>query len=99
VTNAVVGAEAGHPFLDALIRGLPGNAEAHRGQRLVDTVGGKYITRMLAQHKPVGVTRLPWWLFAAQSIRDRDRGRPAVPDPRAYTNHVYGNTRGRRVLR
>lgn len=99
VTNAVMGAEPGHPFLDALIRELPANATAYRGQRLVDTVGGKYITRMLAQHQPIGVTVLPWWQFTAQSIRDRDRGQQAKPHPDAYIQHVYGNTRGRRRVR
>lgn len=96
VTNAVMGAEPGHPFLGRLIAGLPANAAAHRGGRLVDTVGGKYITRQIAEHRPEGVAVLPWWLFAAQSIRDRDRGLPAQPRPEAYTNHVYGNTRRRR---
>lgn len=100
VTNAVMGAEPAHRFLDALIDGLPANAAAHRGKRLVDTVGGKYLTRQLAAHNPDDVAVLPWHLFAAQSIRDRDRGGiPATPHPAAYTNHVYGNTRGRRVLR
>jgi mannosyltransferase OCH1-like enzyme len=94
-TNAVMGAEAGHPFLDALIRGLPGNAAAYRGKRLVDSVGGKYITRMICTHQPPDVDVLPWWMFAGRSIRDRDRGRP--PDlSRAYIDHLYGNTRGRR---
>jgi mannosyltransferase OCH1-like enzyme len=98
VTNAVMGAEPGHPFLDALIGGMPANATAYRGRRLVDTVGGKYISRQIAALKPPGVAVLPWWLFAGQSIRDRDRGRP--PDlSRPLINHVYGNTRGRRVLR
>lgn len=97
VTNAVMGAAAGHPFLDALIRDLPANAAAYRGKRLVDTVGGKYFTRRLAVYKPTDVTILPWWLFAAQSIRDRDRGLPTKPHPDAYANHRYGNTRGRRA--
>lgn len=96
VTNAVMGAEPGHPFLGALIAGLPANVAAYRGGRLVDTVGGKFISRMIAEHEPDGVTVLPWWLFAPQSIRDRDRGLPASPHPDAYTRHVYGNTRGRR---
>jgi mannosyltransferase OCH1-like enzyme len=95
-TNNVMGASPGHPFLDTLIRGLPANAAARRGQRLVEMVGGKYLTRELATHKPPDVVVLPWWLFAAQSIRDRRRGRPAVSDPRAYVRHVYGNTLGRR---
>lgn len=98
LTNAVMGAEAAHPFLGALISGLPANAAAYRGKRLVDTVGGKFITRQMAAVKPVGVTILPWWLFAAQSIRDRDRGLIAEPHPDAYATHVYGNTRGRRRL-
>lgn len=96
VTNAVMGAEPGHQFLGRLIRGLPDNAACWRGKRLVDTVGGKYITRRLAALKPADVTILPWWLFAAQSIRDRDRGRPAKPRPDAYANHVYGNSRRRK---
>jgi inositol phosphorylceramide mannosyltransferase catalytic subunit len=96
VTNAVMGAGAGHPFLDALVEGLPANADAYRGQRLVDSVGGKYITRQIGTLKPTGVAILPWWLFAAQSIRDRDRGLAAKPHPDAYTNHRYANSRGRR---
>lgn len=96
VTNAVMGCEPGHPFLDALIAGLPANAAAYRGRRLVDTVGGKYLSRQFAALQPVGVDVLQWWWFAPQSIRDRDRGRPARPHPDAYTRHVYGNTRGRR---
>lgn len=95
VTNAVMGAEPGHPFLDVLIDGLPANAQRYRGRRLVDTVGGKYITRQLAALKPRDVAVLPWQMFAGQSIRDRDQGRP--PDlSRALVNHVYGNSASRR---
>lgn len=96
VTNAVMGATEGHPFLDRLIRGLPDNAAKWRGKRLVDTVGGKYFTRRLGVLKPTDVTVLPWWLFAAQSIRDRDRGRVATPHPNAYCDHRYGHSLGRR---
>lgn len=96
VANAVMGAEPGHPFLGVLLRNLAHNAKVHRGERLVDTVGGKYITRMVERLHPDGVDVLPWWLFAAQSIRDRDRGKPATTHPEAYVRHVYGNTRGSR---
>lgn len=89
VTNAVMGFEAGHPWLKALLEGLPANAAAHRGQRLVDTVGGKYMSRRLPDP---GVQVLPWRWFAGQSIRDRDRG--LKPDlSQAYVAHKYDNTR------
>lgn len=88
VTNAVMGFEAGHPWLARVLEHLPANAAAYRGGRLVDTVGGKYLTRMLPHD---GVDVLPWRWFAGQSIRDRDRG--GKPDLRqAYCHHKYENT-------
>lgn len=88
VTNAVMGFEPAHPWLRRVLEGMPANAEAWRGRRLVDTVGGKYLTRMLPDDQ---VDVLPWQWFAGQSIRDRDRGRPA--DLRqAYCWHKYDNT-------
>ncbi|HEV2929906.1 MAG TPA: glycosyltransferase [Propionibacteriaceae bacterium] len=93
VTNAVMGAEPGHPWLRRLLDGLPANAAAYRGSRLVDTVGGKYMTRTLPHP---GVNVLPWQWFAAQSIRDRDAGRP--PDTsQCFAWHKYDNTRKHRT--
>lgn len=99
LTNAVMGAIPGHEFITALIRGLPANTVAYRGRRLVDTVGGKYMTRVYTAHKSLDVSVVPWWWFAAQSIRARDQGLPAEDHPEAYMRHLYGNTRGKRRRR
>lgn len=95
VTNAVMGAAPDHGFINLAIDGLPTNAQAYRGQRLVDTVGGKYLTRLIERHHPEDVTVLPWRSFAGQSIKDRDAGR--APDlSEAYAAHQWDNSKKRR---
>lgn len=93
-TNAVMGCEPGHPYIETLLDGVAERAERKKGRRVVESVGGFYLTDTLSDD----VEMLPWWWFAAQSIRDRDRGRK--PDPRntkeGFCDHMYGNTRKRR---
>lgn len=92
VTNAVMGSPAGHPFLKHLLDSIADNALSFRsGARLVETVGGKFITREIKSARPDNVVVYPWWMFAGQSIRDRERGK--APDlSNCFVNHKYDNT-------
>lgn len=91
-TNAVMGCEPGHHFLEALLDGVEERAERMGGRRVVEAVGGYYLTELLPQHPDVEM--LPWWRFCSQSIRTRDLGLP--PDSRnveeGYADHLYGNS-------
>lgn len=91
ITQAVFGAEPGHPFIAHLVEQLTPNAEQHRGERIHHQVGTKYVDGEYQRLKPDDVTVRPWWEFAGQSISDRERG--LAPDlSRAFIAHAYDNT-------
>lgn len=98
-TNAVMGAVPGHPYIWQLMDGLQGRCEKWPGQKVVKTVGGFWLTELLDQHPDV--VMLPWWLFAGQSIRDRNRGVGRDSRNRAggFVDHTYRNSARRRVRR
>lgn len=91
ITQAVFGAEPGHPFLVHLLDVMAANAHANRGRRIHEQVGTRFVDRTYQQTKPKDVTVHPWWMFAGQSITDRNAGK--TPDlSRAYVAHKYDNT-------
>lgn len=91
-TQAVMGCAPGHPFIKHLLDGLRDNAEDFNvGAKLVQTVGGAYITRELRKLKPDDVAVFAADLFSGRSIRERDKGiKPNLS--RAYVDHRYNNT-------
>lgn len=98
LTQAVFAAEPDHPFLKHLLDAMPASVETHRGGRIHDMVGTRFVDREYQARKPADVTAHPWWMFAGQSIRDRDRG--GKPDlSRAYVWHRYDNTARHRQAR
>lgn len=91
LTQAVCAAAPGHPFLAHLLDAMPDSVARHKGGRIHDMVGTRFVDREYQRLKPADVTVHPWWMFAGQSIKDRDRG--AKPDlSRAYVHHRYDNT-------
>ena len=97
ITQAVFAAEPGHPFLAHLLAAMAANARRHRGKRIHEMVGTRFVDREY-QRKPDGVTVHPWWMFAGRSIKERERG--VKPDlSRAYINHQYDNTHRHRQAR
>lgn len=91
-TNAVMGATPNHPYIQALIDGLEARCEQHPGGRVVRTVGGFWLTDLLPNFPDVQM--LPWWLFAGQAIRDRNRGNRRDPRNAAegFVDHTYQNS-------
>lgn len=86
-TNAVMGFPSRHPVLAAMLDGLEDRLRTHGGRRVVESVGGFYLTESLD-----GVDMLPWWMFASRSIAQRKRGLNPGPRPGAYADHLYANT-------
>lgn len=98
LTQAVCAAEPGHPFIAHLLAAMPASVQHHRGGRIHDMVGTRFVDREYQRLKPDGVTVHPWWLFAGQSIRDREAGK--APDlSRAFAHHRYDNTAKHRAAR
>jgi hypothetical protein len=91
LTQAVFAAVPGHPFLAHLLDGMAGSVKANRGGRIHDMVGTRFVDREYQRLRPADVTVHPWWMFAGQSIKARDRGE--TPDlSRCYVWHRYDNT-------
>lgn len=87
-TQALIAAEAKHPFLSHLLNELPISAERHSNSRINHRVGSRFVDREYQGRQDVRM--LNWDLFAAQSITARDRGQQATP--RGFVNHQYFNT-------
>lgn len=86
-TNAVMGFPPAHPVLQRMLDGLIDRLRTHGGKRVVESVGGYYLTESLGE-----VEMLPWWLFASRSIAQRRKGLDPGPRPEAYADHLYANT-------
>lgn len=91
-TNAVMGFPPRHPYIGAMLDGLEDRVKRLKGRRVVEQVGGFYLTELLPAHRDVRM--LPWWLFAGRSIRDRRRGigRDRRNITEGYVDHTYLNT-------
>lgn len=90
LTNCVLGAEPGHPFIAACIDGLEDSVRQFRGARVAKLVGPWHVSRTYEQH-PEGVTVFDEHLFSPQSNRDRDQGKkPNLA--RSYGWHHWANT-------
>lgn len=94
LTQAVLGAEPGHPFIDACITGMPEAVRRYGDRPLAQMIGPHHITRVW-QASPHGVQPLPEQTFYPQSVADRDAGRPADLDG-AYCWHRWNSSLRRR---
>jgi len=75
LTQAVLGATVGHPWIGACIEAIP-DAVARYGDRpLAQMIGPHHVTRVWEQ-QPEGVTVFDEAMFYPQSNRQRDRGEP-----------------------
>jgi mannosyltransferase OCH1-like enzyme len=90
LTQAVLGAESGHPFIGACIGAVPGSVRRYRGQHLAKMVGPHMVSRVWEQ-QPHGVVPLPERTLFPQSIKDRDAGKTADLDG-AYAWHRWNTT-------
>lgn len=93
LTNCVLGAAPGHPFIAACIEGLEESVRQFRGERVAKMVGPWHVSRTYEQH-PEGVTVFAEHVFSPQSTRERDRG--LAPDTsRSYGWHHWATSRRR----
>lgn len=95
VSNAVIAAEQGHPFLRDAIRLLPVSAEQLAGKPTARVVGPWHLQRVLDGGHYPSVTIWPSSHFYPQSNADRDGGK--TPDLSAsYGWHRWATSRDRR---
>lgn len=95
LSQFVLGAEPGHPFIGACLDAVPGALEQHARKPLAQVVGPWMITRVFESAEWPGVLTLPEQTFGPQSIRDRDRGRRADTNG-SFAWHHFNNTAKRR---
>lgn len=90
LTQCIMAAEPGHPFIRACIDTLPDAVERYRDRPLAQMIGPHHITRVWNQH-PQEVTIYPTAYFFPQSNPERDRG--LTPDlSEAYVWHRWNTT-------
>lgn len=90
VNNAIMGAEAGHPFVRQLVDALPTSVLAGVGKRPAKVSGPHFLT---AQYRanPSGVTVFPEALF--YPYRCDQLHRAGEDFPKAYAMHHWHNQR------
>lgn len=85
-TQAVFGAEPGHPFIKRLLDEMQASADTNKG--VLHRVGARYVNRV---YQSSDIELLPWQWFSAQSIKARDAGKPPYQGF-GYVNHRYFNS-------
>lgn len=89
LTNALIGAEPGHPAIKAVIDGMPASCVEHAGLRVVFTVGIHYITHVWEGRKDIRVYPSRWaYPYGPHELR-----RAAGPFPGSYAVHHWNNVR------
>lgn len=94
IANGLMGATPNHPFIDRLIRGVPGSIRRRPGQRPARVTGPQYLTRTYRAHG--GLDRvLDQHLVYPYSYRDLGEIGGALPNQfaGAYTVHHWHNQR------
>ena len=92
VSNAVIGAAPGHPFLRAAIATLPASVARFRGAPTAKVTGPWHLQRTIEAGHDDDLTILSSAYFYPQSAKERDRG--LAPDLSfAYAWHKWANTR------
>lgn len=77
LSQFVLGAEPGHPFIGACLDAVPASLAEHGHKPLAQVVGPWMITRVHQSRPWPDVAAVPEDVFGPQSIRDRDRDRHA----------------------
>lgn len=97
ICNAILGAVPGHPFIDALIAGLPANVERHRGRRPNFLSGPRYVTEVwMAHFRSVRVfDRSLFYPYGWHEVADVNPASARDEFPGAYAVHHWFNRRGR----
>ena len=92
VNNAIMGAPQLHPFVEALVDGLPENIRRTTG-RPNKLSGPQYLTPIARRF---GITIFPRELFYPYSYTELERGGEEFPD--AYAIHHWSNRRRERQM-
>lgn len=90
LTQAVIGAIPGHPFIKACLDAIPTAVSRYKNRPLAQMVGPWHITRIW-QEFPYGVEPLPAKTFYPQSTKERDRNLP-VDLRDSYTWHRWNSS-------
>lgn len=89
LTNALIGAEPGHPAYRAAIDGMAANCEANRGLRVIFTTGVRYLTSVWMGRDDMRVYPSEW--AYPYGLLELDRAGEEFPD--AYAVHHWNNRR------
>ena len=95
LNNAIMGAEARHPFMERLIEGLPESVAAHPGKMPRVITGPQYLTPMWRED-PDGITIFDKPLFYPYLWNQLKHGTSKFPD--AYGVHHWYNRRRERGI-
>jgi len=90
VNNAIMGAEAGHPFIASLIEALPASVLSRKSKRPSLVSGPHFITAQYRLH-PDGVTVFDEALFYPYRCDELHRTEDEFPE--AYAVHHWANQR------
>lgn len=92
INNAVIGAVAGHPFIERLVTGLAASVEANAGFKPNRLSGPRYLTGVW-RADPSRVQVLPSHLFYPYSWTEIDEHEPGEEWPESYAVHHWANKR------
>jgi len=95
LTDSVIGAEPGHPFIGAAMAGVEESIEVFSHRPTAVASGPCNLSRTQASGDWPSLTLLPERAFGPQSNRDRDRGRP-VDLTGSFGWHRWANSRDKR---
>lgn len=90
LNNAVMGATAGHEFVEALVAGLDRSVRSQPGARPAAMSGPRYLTPLWLQ-RGAGVTVYPKAYFYPYLHNELHRGSEEFPD--SYVVHHWNNAR------
>lgn len=100
LTNAILGAVSGHPFIQASIDQLPRSVEDRPGQGSWDQTGPRHLSRVYESHGE-RVTVFPSSVFYPVGIQDlrgrRKLAQRIAEQTDAYTVHEWASQRGTRA--
>ena len=91
VGNSILGAEAGHSFLDQVIAQLPINVEQHEGAPATVLSGPQFLTPLIARLPEGTIRLLDQGAFYPYSWAQLERGEDDFPD--AIAVHHWNNRR------
>lgn len=97
VNNAVMGAVAGHPFVEGLIEGLAASVIRNHGRKPNRMSGPQYVTKQWRVHGE-GVTIFPQRLFYPYGFSEVASNRPGDYYANAYAVHHWANRRRERGI-